>query len=564
MKTLKTKLRCLKTNKLINYKIYKYSIIENNLPLDSKKFKIGIVGSGPAGFYVAKMLQLRYSNILSIDIFEKLPHPFGLIRTGIAPDHQEMKNAQKDFLSLLENENINLLCNVEITDSEKQINTNINNLKKSNSTLYVEIEKLIYNYSAIVLCCGANGESSLFLENEKKANNIIFSRDFVNWYNGCIETSINSRINKFNFADIKNVTIIGNGNVAIDIARLLSREYSSLVKYDIPEHVLNKLKYKNVENIHIIGRRGAVQSAFSTKEIRELSKIANIYTIKNEIENSLNLESLKELQTNNLSDSRLLNRKFNLIKSFESLSKLENNLSSINPNKSSIYLRYFLLPCKLHFNNNQATKIEFNKTKLTGIANLQKSIIDNEANKEILNTDLIINSIGYKTTPIFKDYFAYDSRGIIKNNKGLVEYNTEFTNKNSNIPNKVYTSGWMKRGANGILDMTLKDTQDTYTIISNNVSNMETINNLYLKYKDNKYYCYNKVGNNKFVFDYKKLFNTSEDNISKLLINKHEIKKILKKEENDGLRLKKIAEKIVNKNKMIEVAKSDEINMVYN
>lgn len=518
---------------------FQFSFMKDQKSLNADTRKFAVIGSGPAGFYATKMLTTKYGDGVSVDIYDKLPHPFGLVRTGIAPDHQNMKNVQKDFLTVLDYPNVNMLCNVEITDDcELQ---DVKDLNNPNSSIKINIQRLMKSYSGIILCCGAEGEATLGLENEVNPN-VIFSRQFVNWYNGSIESSLHSELNKIDFAKIKNVAIIGNGNVALDIFRILAQKHDYLSKLDIPQHVLHILQNKAIENVHIIGRRGAVQSAFSTKEIRETSKITQIYTIKEEIEESLNAQTQEELNTNNAAERRLLTRKLDFIKSLPQISQ-KDMLETVNSKSDQprLFLRYLLSPTSVAVRSNSELRgINVIPNKLVGPPFKQNSEIDSTKPAELIEADLIVYSIGYKPKKLFSSLFSYGKNGLIQNQKGFIEHES----------NKIFTSGWMKRGARGILDETLHDSQETFITISKQLSNLDSVQSIYSK--DNSKY---DIDNQSYKLNYEKLFGVPQDILSNKIIQKEEIKRILKYEEDEGKRMLKLSEKICSRAEMLRIAK---------
>lgn len=536
--------------------------------LNKSQLKVAVIGSGPSGFYLSKMILMKYKDLVNIDIYDKLPHPFGLIRTGIAPDHQEMKQIQYDFLRfLMENHNINLLCNVEITNQtqnkdEKPMKHDDFSWKQEEKDsfhhpLKVPLYKILSVYSFVILSCGAEGEVKLNLPHSNQSN-IIYSRDFVSWYNGSIESSIDSKINEIDFSKIRKIIILGNGNVSIDICRLLSKSIASLMKYDIPSHVIEKLKYKNVDLIYVVGRRGTIQSAFSTKEARQLSEVASLFMLKNEAERSKNLNSLLELDTNVLYLKRLLNRKHEFI---SSNMKIIENLNDIpcdpindtenKEKKVNIIFRYLISPIKLvsEEKTNKIKEIIFKNNKLKGEPFKQTSEIDEclIENNEKIPTDLVIVSMGYKPKTLFDKYFEYeDDTNIILNSNGLVKYKE----------NKVFTSGWMKRGAKGILDETLRDAQQTFMVISNMIFTFDNIEALNNKENHMDFKVFMKKSNEEYDFIYDSLFEDSLFNkdYEKRLITKEKFCFIKEFEEKEGKKHMKINEKIVKREEMIRIA----------
>lgn len=196
--------------------------------------KIAIIGSGPAALYTAqyvlKNIDKEYPPPI-IDIYEKLPVPFGLVRYGVAPDHQDVKNVINSFTETLKKPNVNFIGNVNIG-------------------VELKINELVDAYNCVVLAYGSHGENYLNIPGEKGFKNMISAKDFVSWYNG-LPQSENIQID----LNTKKAVIIGAGNVAIDIARLLLSPIKKLEQTDISARALEVFKNNNtVEHVSIVAR----------------------------------------------------------------------------------------------------------------------------------------------------------------------------------------------------------------------------------------------------------------------------------------------------------------------
>jgi len=199
--------------------------------------KVCIVGSGPAGFYAAQYL-LKNDSSLEVDIYEKLPVPFGLVRYGVAPDHPDVKNVINTFTNVAKSGRLNFVGNVSVGRD-------------------IELKELRKAYHAVVLAYGAAQDRWLGIPGEN-VSNVVAARNFVGWYNGHPE----NRNLQFDL-NVETAAIIGQGNVALDIARILLTPVDSLRKTDIAEHALEALSRSRIKNVKIIGRRGPLQVGFS-------------------------------------------------------------------------------------------------------------------------------------------------------------------------------------------------------------------------------------------------------------------------------------------------------------
>jgi adrenodoxin-NADP+ reductase len=221
---------------------------------------IAILGSGPSGFYTAKYLLEKHPTV-RVDVYEKMPVPFGLVRYGVAPDHQEVKAVQITFTQVANNPRFRFFGNVEVLKEGADVPSSpfpgYASATKS-STVSVSVSELKKHYTGIVLACGAESDRSLNIPNED-CPGVLSARSFVNWYNG--HPDYVSVGDTFDLSKVSSVVIIGNGNVAIDCARILAKTAEALGDTDISEYAREKLKTSNVRSIHVIGRRGVVQAA---------------------------------------------------------------------------------------------------------------------------------------------------------------------------------------------------------------------------------------------------------------------------------------------------------------
>ena len=208
--------------------------------------RIAIIGSGPAGCYLADHL-LRLLPDASIDILERLPVPFGLIRYGVAPDHQGTKAVARVLDRVLSRDRVAFFGNVEVGRD-------------------VRLAELAAMYDAVVLATGASRDRRLEIPSEDLPG-VMGSGSFTGWYNGHPESPVPP------VADVRSVVVIGNGNVAIDVARILGKSPAELAGSDLSPEVMSWLRAQPIETIHIVGRRSAVDARFSEHELAELGTL---------------------------------------------------------------------------------------------------------------------------------------------------------------------------------------------------------------------------------------------------------------------------------------------------
>ncbi|KAF0732751.1 Uncharacterized protein FWK35_00028693 [Aphis craccivora] len=218
-------------------------------------FHVGIVGAGPAGFYCAQQLLKKIPGC-QIDIYERLPVPFGLVRYGVAPDHPEVKNVINTFTKTASNENVRFIGNVSLGCD-------------------ISLAQLKHSYNAVVLAYGADEDKKLSIPGENLSN-VVSATKFIGWYNG-LPADKNIKVD----LDVEHAVIVGQGNVALDVARILLTPVDELkvgTKTDITEYSLETLTQSKVKKITLIGRRGPLQVAFTIKEFREMLKLPGVST----------------------------------------------------------------------------------------------------------------------------------------------------------------------------------------------------------------------------------------------------------------------------------------------
>ena len=270
------------------------------------KIKIAIIGSGPSAFYTAQYL-LKEEGKYEIDIIEKLFSPFGLVRYGVSPDHQNTKNVIRVFNRTLNNENVEFFGGVEVNNSPS-------------------IDDLVNLYDATVITTGMGIDRPI---NIKGADKVGFygATEFVNWYNGHPEyENLNPDLNT------DTAIIIGNGNVAIDCARLLVRTKKEMENSDITQYASKALFNSPIRKVYIIGRRGPLDSKFTTVEIREMGELLNCDSI-------LSQGTLKTI------DSNLLNEK--LPKQFKILTNFPEKKQKVSKKTKTVEFIFYSSPIEL-------------------------------------------------------------------------------------------------------------------------------------------------------------------------------------------------------------------------
>ena len=393
------------------------------------KPKLAVVGSGPAALYTTQYVLKHLSSNVNIDIYEKLPVPFGLVRYGVAPDHQDVKNVINSFTDTIKQENVQFYGNVNIGHDLK-------------------INELLNAYDGVVLAYGSHSENYLNIPGESKYKNIISAKDFVGWYNGLPE---NRNLNLD--LSCSHAVIIGAGNVALDIARILLSSIEKLNKTDITSDSLSQIKAENkVKKVTIVARRSVFNAAFTLKELREITKLENVSTLF-DANDFANVDMNDLLVNLDRPRKRLIEYMYNLAK----------QTASIDDNKKTLSFKFLYKPLEIIGNSSveavtfKKLNFNFNQSKPYDVDSIDFSET-NEIKK--LDAGLLIRSIGYKNVNIDSVEIPFDKKlGVIPNENGKV------LNKTG-----LYCTGWIKRGPRGVIVDTTSDAHETANKLCSDLS----------------------------------------------------------------------------------------------
>jgi ferredoxin/flavodoxin---NADP+ reductase len=374
---------------------------------------VAIIGAGPSGFYAAEAL-LRSGLPVRVDMIERLPTPFGLVRSGVAPDHPKLKEAILVYNRIARTPGFNFFGNVSVGRD-------------------VSVSELRTTHHAVVFACGAETDRHMGIPGEDLPRSHT-ATEFVGWLNGHPDY----RDRTFDLSQ-EAVAIVGQGNVAADVCRILAKSVDELRTTDIAEHALDALARSRIREIHVIGRRGPVQTKFTTKELRELGKIVGCATLADPTELALNAESEAEL-----ADRNNLNGPGNiaLFRAFASRKAVSE--------QRLIWFRFHLSPTTL-VGDGQVDKIILTRNRLEGPPFAQVARPTDELIE--LPCGLVFRSIGYRGVPIPGLPFD-ERRGTVPHVDGRVVDNA------ATLPG-LYVTGWLKRGPTGIIGTNRADSAET-------------------------------------------------------------------------------------------------------
>jgi ferredoxin/flavodoxin---NADP+ reductase len=362
-----------------------------------KRYTVAIVGAGPAGYFAAQALQNLQSDDLafSIDIIERLPTPWGLVRSGVAPDHPKIKTVAKVFEKVATAGNVRLFANVELGRD-------------------ILIEDLKSAYDAVVIATGSSLGKKLGIPGEELAGSMS-AATFVPWYNAHPDF-------KDEQVDLSTTTavVIGAGNVAMDVARMLALEPSELDPTDTADHAIDAFKSSSVRTVIISARRGAEHAAFTSPELRELPKLehTNVIIEKRDIDEAIarageNIE--KDVKSN-----------------LDAMSLIADQVPA--GHKRTMKFQFMATPKEIR-GNGKVEEIVFTKTGS-----------DEEFS---IKCGLVITAIGYEAAPL--DGIPYE-RGKVVNTDGRVTEN-------------LYVVGWAKRGPSGVIGTNKSDAADVMKLL---------------------------------------------------------------------------------------------------
>ncbi|WP_262691095.1 FAD-dependent oxidoreductase [Kordiimonas aestuarii] len=368
---------------------------------------VAIIGAGPAGYYAAEALTTG-EHAVHVDIIDRLPTPFGLIRAGVAPDHQSIKNVSRRYEATNTRENVRF----------------VGNLALGRDITLAELKDL---YDAVVLATGAGKDRPLGIEGEDLAG-VIGSAAFVGWYNAHPDfKDLNPDLR------VASVAVIGNGNVAIDVARVLAKTASEMASSDLADHAANNIHGSPIRDIHILGRRGPLEASFTPKELGELNQLENCVALVDpaQLPDASTDEKLSGAPKKNMAALRIM--------------------AANKPDSKPVrlHVQFYRRPmaimgekcvCGIRL---EETRVEDGTCIGTGVT-------------EVLPAGLVVPCIGYRTSPI-RDVPYSERYGHFENEDGL-------------ISDGLYCVGWARRGPTGTIGTNKPDGVEVANKILSEVS----------------------------------------------------------------------------------------------
>jgi ferredoxin--NADP+ reductase len=403
------------------YERYPRTAADNVIPSARRRVgdlagvRVAIVGSGPAASYAAAEL-LDYKGV-EIDMYDRLLTPYGLVRSGVAPDHPGTKEVTRLFDSSSRKKGFALHLGVEIGR-------------------HVTHEELIAHHSAVIYATGASADRELGIPGEQLPGSHS-ATEFVGWYNGHPDHS-----DKSYELSGERAVIIGNGNVALDVARILVSDPDELDRTDIADHALDILRGSSVQEVVVIGRRGPAQAAFTNSELLALLHLPDIDVVVDPAEAVIDPATQSAIDSDEVEPS--VKVKVGLIAEIAERTAV--------PGRKRIVLRFGLSPVEIVGDGAVARVKLVRNTLEAGDSGSLKAVPTDEF--ETLDTKLVLRSVGYRGRPVPGVPFD-EKKSIISNVDGRVVDETD-----SVVPG-VYTTGWIKRGPSGVIGTNRKCARDT-------------------------------------------------------------------------------------------------------
>ncbi|MFM1953773.1 MAG: hypothetical protein RL187_982 [Actinomycetota bacterium] len=374
------------------------------------RLRLAIVGAGPAGIYAADIL-LKHERAfdVSIDLFERLPAPYGLVRYGVAPDHPRIKGIISALREVLDTGQIRLFGNVNYgTD--------------------ITLEDLKKHYHAVIFSTGAIQDADLDIPGIELSGSY-GAADFVSWYDGHPDVPRTWPL------EAKEVAVIGNGNVALDVARMLAKHAEDLLPTEVPDNVYQVLTSSPVTDVHVFGRRGPMQVKFTPLELRELGEMRDVDMVVYEEDFALDDASLRAIESNK--------QIFVINKTFDQWRERETGSAS-----RRLHLHFYAKPLEV-LGTDRVEGFRYERTEPDGAGGVRGTGEIRE-----IPVQALYRAVGYFGSPLPGIPFD-DKRGVIPNHEGQV------VDDDNRIVPGVYATGWIKRGPVGLIGHTKSDAMET-------------------------------------------------------------------------------------------------------
>jgi NADPH-dependent glutamate synthase beta subunit-like oxidoreductase len=381
-------------------------------PSPDRPLRVAVIGAGPAGIYAADALAQQDAVPVAVDLVDRLPTPFGLVRHGIAPDHPKMRAIRDTLHRTLESPAVRFVGNVDVgTD--------------------LSLEELRRHVDAVVYTYGAALDRHLGIDGEELPGSLA-ATEFVAWYCGHPDAD-RERVESA-LRGARAVVVVGVGNVALDVARVLARTPAELEATEMPQHVLDALAATPVEEITVLGRRGPAQAAFTTQELRELGELEGATVLVDPADLLLDPEAEERAAAD-----RAVGRNLAVLRGWAG--------HVPEPGRTALTLRFFSRPARL-IGDDHVEGVQIERTAVDGDGRATGTGV-----YDVVHADLVVRSVGYRGVPL--PGLPVDERsGIVPNDAGRVL-------RDGRPSPGEYVAGWIKRGPTGVVGTNKHDARET-------------------------------------------------------------------------------------------------------
>lgn len=382
------------------------------------QLRVAVIGSGPSGLYTAQSLVSENAPVQStVDVFDRLPCPYGLVRYGVAPDHEKIKSLQQNLRGVLEHPRVRFLGNLNVGADG------------------VTPRELLGLYHAVVYCLGAGRDRGLGIPGEDLPGSYA-ATDFVAWYSAHPDAAAR----RFPL-HARAALVIGVGNVALDVTRILARTGAELEATDMPQGPLESLAGSAVRTVHLVGRRGPSQARFTTKELRELGGLSAVrpHVREAELARDPHVRDPEQLAGNARRNLAVL-RSWSQGNPADSAAVAEHGLAEKSPAATrSVQLRFYLRPVAILGEEEGAVRgVRFERTVPDGAREVRGT-----GEFEDIEAALVLRSVGYRGVPL--EGLPFQER------TGTVPHNAGRVLREGTAALGEYVAGWIKRGPTGVI-----------------------------------------------------------------------------------------------------------------
>ena len=387
----------------------------------SRALRVAVIGSGPSGMYAADALVSQTDVPVTVDVIDKLPVPFGLVRYGVAPDHHSIRSVRDTLDKILDKPGVRFVGNLEVgTD--------------------ISVAELHEYFDAVIFTYGASRDRRLGIPGEDLAGSVA-ATDFVAWYCGHPEAD------RAEFESLvptaTSAVVVGVGNVAVDVTRVLGKTVAELNDTDMPQHVFDTLDKSGITDIYVLGRRGPAQATFTTKELKELGELADADVIIDPAVMELDAFSLEQAASDKATARNV---------------EVMREWSTRTPEgkRRRIHMHFFARPVEMT-GDDRVRQVVVERTALDATGGASGT-----GEMYTVDADFVVRSVGYRGTAL--DEVPFDSgKNVIPSVEGRVQ------REGVTVPGE-YVAGWIKRGPTGIIGTNKKCAVGTVASLIEDVS----------------------------------------------------------------------------------------------